>query len=54
MAKKLEEFRVFPYVAWALIISFAVFTYSLSTNLYDQVGSLETRVTSLEQHLKKE
>jgi len=53
MSKKLEEFRIFPFIAWGLIIGFAAFTYSLANNLNDQVGSLESRVTLLEQYLNK-
>lgn len=29
----LESFKIYPYIAWALIIGFAVFVYTITTNL---------------------
>lgn len=31
--RNLESFRLFPYIAWALIIGFAVFVYNITINL---------------------
>ncbi len=46
MSKRtLEKYRIFPYIAWGLIISFAFFVYHLSVSLADNVtGYSETRL----------
>lgn len=31
--RNLESFRLFPFVAWALIIGFSVFVYSITVHL---------------------
>ena len=31
--KRLEDHKVFPVIAWALILGFAFFTYTLITDL---------------------
>ena len=31
--RKLEEHRLFPFIAWAVIIGFALFTYTLTASL---------------------
>ena len=40
--KRLEEHKGFPFVAWALIIAFTLFTYHLTT----QVAALESESAS--------
>jgi len=37
-ARKLEEFKIFPLVAWFLVISFSAFTISLTQRLTDEIG----------------
>lgn len=32
-SRNLESFRLFPFVAWALIIGFSVFVYGITVNL---------------------
>lgn len=39
----LEKHRVFPIVAWTLIIGFVFFTYNLTLNLSDTAGVLEAK-----------
>jgi hypothetical protein len=38
MTQKLEEFRIFPIIAWVLIIGFAGFVFSLTHRLSDAAG----------------
>lgn len=33
--KTLEEHKAFPYIAWATVIVFAIFTYSLTMRLIE-------------------
>lgn len=37
----LESFKLYPYVAWALIIGFAVFVYTITTNLKAAASDLQ-------------
>ena len=51
--RHLENFKVFPYVAWGLIISFSLFVYGIAQNLRTvtqdvaaQTAFLESTVTT--------
>lgn len=46
--RKLEAFRIFPYVAWMLIIFFALFVYKLTTELTSTAAGLEQTTNTLE------
>jgi hypothetical protein len=47
-SRKLESFKLFPYIAWGLIILFVVFVYKLSTALDTKSKELEEQTSSLE------
>ena len=40
----LESFKIYPYIAWALIIGFAVFVYTITTNL--KAAAYDLRIQS--------
>jgi hypothetical protein len=49
MSKRaLEQYRVFPFIAWGLVIGFAFFVYTLTTELKETVATLETETQTLE------
>lgn len=37
----LEEYRIFPIVAWGLVIAFVLFTYTLTTKLLEATDPLQ-------------
>ena len=46
--RKLEAFKIFPYVAWMLVIFFALFVYRITTELKSTAAELEQTTNSLE------
>ncbi len=50
--RKLESFKLFPYIAWGLIILFIFFAYKLATNLNHTAKELGTKSSSLESKVK--
>lgn len=46
--RKLESFKLFPYVAGLLIVGFSLFVYKLTTELDDNATNLEKQSSSLE------
>jgi hypothetical protein len=46
--QKLESFKIFPYIAWGLIILFVIFVYKLSTALDTKSEELDKQTSSLE------
>lgn len=46
--RKLEAFKIFPYVAWMLIIFFALFVYKITTELNATASELEETSQSLQ------
>lgn len=46
--RKLEAFKIFPYVAWLLIAVFALFVYKISTELTATASELEEASSKLE------
>ncbi len=50
--KKLEAFKIFPYVAWMLIIFFAFFVYKITTELKSTTAELEATSSTLETTIK--
>ena len=51
MNNTLESHKFFPYIAWTLVIGFALFTYMLAMELRGNVGSLGDRVDDLEERV---
>ncbi len=50
--RKLESFKLFPYIAWGLIITFIVFVFKLTSELKDEAASLDRVSSSLEDKLQ--
>ncbi len=51
MKNTLESSKFFPIIAWALVISFATFTYFLSVKVQDDLGNISTSVERLEEKI---
>lgn len=50
--RKLESFKIFPYVAWGLIILFVFFVYQLTVELKDTAATFEDKTNNLETSAK--
>ena len=46
MKNTLEGNKLFPVIAWALVISFAFFTYTLAASLQKNLGGLDENTTT--------
>jgi hypothetical protein len=53
MHNTLESHKLFPYVAWGLVIGFAVFTYMLTVNVQRELGNIGDGVERLEARLNE-
>ena len=53
MNNTLESSKFFPYVAWATIIAFAIFTYLLTVRLNEQLDSISSGVEDLQMRVDK-
>jgi len=53
MKYTLESYRVFPFVAWALVIGFAFFTYMLTVRLQENLGDVDTSLEDIEMRLER-
>lgn len=53
MNHTLESYRIFPFVAWALVIGFAVFTYMLTVRLQENLGNVDTSLNDIEMRLER-
>lgn len=51
MHNTIESSKYFPYVAWILVISFALFTYSLTLRMQEELSSISDGVERLEQKI---
>jgi len=51
MNKTLESHKIFPYIAWMLIIGFTVFTYVLAMRVQADIAYLGDGVARLEQKI---
>ncbi|MDC1205460.1 hypothetical protein N8083_01270 [Candidatus Pacebacteria bacterium] len=43
MKYTLEGHKLFPYIAWTVVLGFVVFTYTLTIRLSDATSSLEAK-----------
>lgn len=46
--RSLEQYRVFPYIAWVLVGGFAFFVYTLASELSTATAALEGSQNQLE------
>ncbi len=51
MHNTLESHKFFPYIAWALVIGFALFTYFLTVTVQRELSNISNGVERLEQRL---
>lgn len=51
MHNTLESSKFFPYIAWTLVVGFAVFTYLLTVRLQDQLSDIGSGIERLEMRL---
>ena len=51
-SRALESFRIFPYIAWALIIAFCFVVYSLTIKLQAVTKELNTQTEFTEAQVK--
>lgn len=51
MNNTLESYKIFPYVAWTLVIGFALFTYSLTMRLEAELSDISSGIERLETRL---
>lgn len=49
----LEKHKLFPFIAWMLVISFTVFVYSIIIDLKNTTSSLEKTASNLEMKTKQ-
>lgn len=50
--KALEAYKIFPYVAWVLVISFSYFVYNLTTELQKSVMEIQAQTQKIEQMIQ--
>ncbi len=49
MSKRtLEQYRVFPFIAWTLVLGFTIFVYNLTTKLNSYQNNLADHTINLE------
>ena len=51
--KKLEDSKLFPYIAWTTVIGFALFTYNLALDVQDQLEDIDDGIESLDMRLDR-
>ncbi len=44
----LEQYRLFPYIAWTIVIAFALFVYTLTLTLQEAKTELASNVARLQ------
>ncbi len=52
MNNSLESSKIFPYIAWATVIGFALFTYTLTMHLNAELDTITVEMDSLEMRLQ--
>jgi hypothetical protein len=50
--KALESYKIFPILAWILVIGFALFVYAIAMDLKDTAERLDAQADLLEQNAK--
>ncbi len=53
MNNTLESHKFFPYIAWALVVGFALFTYFLTITVQKELSNISSGVERLEQRLNE-
>ncbi len=53
MGHTLESHKLFPIVAWSLVVGFAVFTYTLTMQVQAELDGISDGVVRLEQKLNE-
>ncbi len=53
MNHTLESYRIFPFIAWTLVIGFAVFTYMLTVRLQENLSNVDSSLSDIELRLQK-
>jgi len=48
MKNTLESYKLFPFIAWSLVIGFALFVYFLTVHVGAELGELESASVRLE------
>lgn len=51
MQHTVESHKLFPYIAWATVLSFAFFTYTLAANLQSDLSEINESVERVESSL---
>ena len=51
MHNSLESSKFFPYIAWSVVIGFAIFTYSLTIRMQTELSDIGDGVDRLEQKI---
>jgi hypothetical protein len=51
--RRLEAFKIFPYVAWGLTLSFALFVYNITQELRTITKDLQTQTQYIQEQIKK-
>jgi hypothetical protein len=51
MHNTLESHKFFPYVAWSIVIGFALFTYFLTVSVQSELSTIGDGVERLEMRL---
>ena len=49
--RALETFRVFPYIAWALVIVFALFVYKIAVELQTVANDLKIQTAQIQKQV---
>lgn len=49
MNNTLESYKIFPYIAWAIVIGFSIFTYFLTVRVNNELSNIGDGVARLEQ-----
>jgi hypothetical protein len=53
MHNTLESHKFFPYIAWAIVIGFALFVYFLTVSVQRELGAIGDGVERLEMRLNE-
>ena len=53
MNNTLESYKIFPYIAWVIVIGFAAFTYMLTVRLQENLNNVDTSLSDIEMRLEK-